>query len=70
MTVSRSLHQLLEDAVQRAALVQEYSHELAERQRAVTAALDDTLRCLREGRLKRATFGNGHRRAGRRSRPG
>ena len=70
MAGPRSLHELVEDAVQRAALVQEDSHKLAERRRAVAAALDDTLRCIRDWRLRRARFGIGHRRAGTRSRAG
>jgi hypothetical protein len=70
MARERSLHELVSDAIERAARAQEESYELLERQRAVTAALDDTLRGLREGRRARATFGNGQRGAGRPGRPG
>jgi multidrug efflux pump subunit AcrA (membrane-fusion protein) len=70
MARERSLHELVSDALERAAQAQEESYELLERQREVTAALDDTLRCLRRCRGARARFGNGQRGAGIRARPG
>ena len=69
-----SLHELLAVAVERAGCAQEESRALIDRQRAMTASLDDTIGCIQ--RRRRATvartpaFGNGHRGAKLRSGPG
>jgi hypothetical protein len=68
---SSELHVLLADAVERAALAQEESHDLLERQLTLTTALHTTLVEVRENRRSRAgAFGNGQRGARRRWRPG
>jgi hypothetical protein len=45
-----SLHDLISDAVERAALAQEQSHELVERQQALVTSLHETLEAIRRRR--------------------
>jgi hypothetical protein len=62
-----SLHDRVAAALDRAAEAQEHSQRLIERQEVVAAGARETVRHLQQ---RRATYGNGHRGARGRSRPG
>jgi hypothetical protein len=75
--VSASLHDRVVGAVERAVRVHDESYALIERQLAVATELHETLDvverrriAVREARKGRRAFGNGHRHAQGRSRPG